>query len=392
MKVLAAIGALLLATASLHAQPSPAQPGPALRLEVAGPPVPAVAGARPGCDGDDIPDTPARAIRLATGQVQLYASHFRNRVDSGPDLLHVVHRCPVVLAGANDDDPAAYNDRAWIASPWTPDGRTILAVVHNEFQGQRRPALCPSQRYMDCWYNALTAAVSHDGGHSFQRPPGRALVAALPYRFDQLEHGHHGYFNPSNIVTSAGAQYMITFATKAGAQREGNCLLRTTAVATPDAWRGWDGSAFEAVFVDPYTQSVPPEPHVCAPVGQGGLRWPVSSLVRHAETGLFIAVMQDSGRDSGVYYSTSPDLLHWSGPALLLPAIGPGAWTCADPPPLAYSSLLDPASKDRNFETVGATAVLFATRFNVKDCRTGMDRELIRWDVRISAAAVKHPI
>ncbi len=379
MRLLALIGALLLTTAPLHAQP-----GPGLRLEVVGPSASAIAGARPGCDADDIPDSPARAIRLATGETQLYATHFRNRVESGPDLLHLVHRCPVVMAGANNDDPAAYDDRAWIASPWTPDGRTILAVVHNEFQGQRRPALCVSHRHLDCWYNALTAVVSHDGGRTFQRAPGRALVAALPYRFDQVESGHHGYFNPSNIVTSAGAQYLITYATTTGVQREGNCLLRTTAIATPEAWRGWDGTAFQAAFIDPYTQQEPPEPHVCAPVGKGGLRWPVSSLARHEATGLFIALMQDGGRDSGVHYSTSPDLLQWSSPALLMPVIGPGAWICGDPPPIAYSSLLDPASTDRNFETVGATAVMFATRFNVKDCKISMDRELVRWDVRIT--------
>jgi len=29
--------------------------------------------------------------------------------------------------------------------------------------------------------------------------------------------------------------------------------------------------------------------------------------------------------------------------------------------------------------------VLFATWFNVKDCRTGLDRELIRWAVRTFA-------
>ena len=383
MKFLLIIGALLLAP-SLRAQP-----GPALRLEITGPAVAAVAGARPGCDADDIPDSPARGIRLATGEVQLYATHFRNRVDSGPDLLHVTHRCAVVMTGANDDDPAAHNDRAWIASPWTPDGRTIFAVVHNEFQGQRRPALCVSHRHLDCWYNVLTAAVSHDGGRTFQRAPGRALVAALPYRFDQLESGHHGYFNPTNIVTSAGAQYLMAYATRAGVQREGNCLMRTTAIATPEAWRGWDGSAFQAVFVDPYTQPGPPEPHVCAPVGGGGLRWPVTNLVRHTGTGLFIAMMQDGGPAGGGYYSTSLDLLQWSRPALLLPAVGLGNWTCADPPPIAYLSLLDPASTDRNFETVGDAAVLFATRFNVKDCRTGMDRELIRWNVSISAIAAE---
>ena len=380
MKRLFAIAAVLLAGAAQ------AQPAPALRLQVTGPPVPAVSGARPGCDALDIPDAPARAVRLATGEVQLYATHFVNRVESGADLLHLGHRCPVVMEGANDDHPAAFNDRAWIASPWTPDGRTVWAVVHNEFQGHRRPVLCPSRRYMDCWYNALTEAVSRDGGHTFGRVPGRALVAALPYRYDQLERGHHGYFNPSNIVTLSGAQHMFAFATQARAQRSGNCLLRTAALDTPEAWRGWDGSAFTVTFANPYAQPVrQPEAHVCAPVGQGSLRWPVTSLVRHQRSGLFIALMQDGAQGGGVYYATSPDLLRWSAPAMLLPAVGLGAWTCADAAPIAYPSLLDPAAADRNFETVGPAPVLFATRFSPKNCRADADRELVRWDVHVAA-------
>lgn len=365
----------------LLAMPAAAQP--ALRLELTGPPEPALLGARPGCDAQDIPDTPARAIRLADGEVQLYATHFDNRVAAGPDLRHVRHRCPVVLRGAGDDDPAAYDDRAWIVSPWTPDGRIIWAVVHNEFHGHRRPALCPTRRYMDCWFNALTAAVSVDGGRSFRRVAGRATVATLPYRFDQLPRGHHGYFNPTNIVTHGGAQFMMAFTTEALAQRPGNCLLRTTAIDRPDAWRAWDGAGFGVAFADPYASAPDPAAHICTPIGAGRLRWPVSSLLRHVPTGQFIAVMQDGARGGGIHYATSPDLLDWSTPALLLPAVGHGAWTCGDPPPLAYPTLLDPDSADRNFETAGPTASLFAVQFDVADCRIGLSRELLRWTIRI---------
>lgn len=377
MRLRAAAAVLLLAGAAR------AQPAPALRLEVTGPPVPAVSGARPGCDAPDRRDAPARAVRLATGGVQLYATASLSRVESGPDLLHLGHRCPAVVEGANDDS-AALNERASIASPWTPDGRTIWAVVRND-HGHRRPALCPSRRSVDCWHDALTAAVSRDGGQTFRRVPGRALVAALPYRYDELERGRrHGYSNPSSIVTLSGAQHMFVFATQARAQRPGNCLLRTAALDAPGAWRGWNGSAFAATFVDPYAQPVQPQAHVCAPVEVGRLRWPVTGLVRHAASGLFIALMQDGARGGGVFYATSPDLLHWSAPALLLPAIGLGAWSCADSAPIAHPSLLDPAAADRNFETVGVAPVLFATRFNVKGCRTA-GQELVRWDVRIAA-------
>jgi hypothetical protein len=373
----------LVALWSLVALGVQAQPAPGLRLEVIGEPVTAIEGARPGCDATDVPDAPARAVRGADGEVQLYATDSRNRVERGPGLLQLHHRCPVVMAGAGNDNPAAYDDRAWIASPWTADGRTIWAVVHNEFHGHRRPALCPTGRYMDCWFNALTEAVSHDGGRSFQRVPGRAVVAALPYRYDQVGRGHHGYFNPSNVVTLDGGFAMFAFATHAGVQREGNCLLRTTEIGKPELWRGWNGSAFDVTFIDPYAETAAPEAHVCAPVALGQLRWPVTSLVRHQPSGLFIALMLNAARAGGVFYATSPDLRTWSSPALLMTAIGEGAWTCADPPPIAFPSLLDPASTSRSFETVGADPVLFATRFNIANCKTSLDRELVRWRVRI---------
>ena len=230
-----------------------------------------------------------------------------------------------------------------------------------------------------------TAAVSRDGGQTFHRLPGRALVAALPYRYHQLERGQrHGDFSPSNSVTLSGAQYMFAFATQARAQRSGNCLLRTTAVGTPGPWRSWNGAAFGAPFVDLEARPVQPETRNCAPVEVDRLRWPVTGLVRHAASGLFIALMQNRARGGGVFYATSPDLLHWSTPALLLPAIGPGAWSCADPAPIAHPSLLDPAAADRNFETGGVAPVLFATRLDVRNCRAA-GRELVRWDVHVAA-------
>jgi len=46
---------------------------------------------------------------------------------------------------------------------------------------------------------------------------------------------------------------------------------------------------------------------------------------------------------------------------------------------------LDPNSEDRNFMTIGKSAELFLTRFNVTDCRISMDRDLIRMPIAISA-------
>ena len=371
---------LILVFATSHAL---AQLPPRLQVELAGEPSPALQNPQPICDTRDFPDTPARAIRLADGTVQLYATDRDNRVSAGPDLLHLQHRCAVIYRGSGNDAPSAYDDRSWIASPWTNDGRTIWAVIHNEFQGHSRKELCPTGRYMDCWFNALTLVVSHDSGQSFQRVAVNPLVAALPYRYDEVGLGHHGYFNPSNIVGLDGSFYMFAFATRTHAQRAGNCLLRTDAIEQSGSWRGWDGKNFDISFVDPYAGLIQPERHVCAPVGIGALRWPVTSLVRHGPSGLFIVLMQDTGSGGGIYYATSLDLLQWSAPALLLSAIGLRAWTCGGPDPIGYPSLLDPTSTDRNFQTVGTGALLFATRFDGAGCHPGENRSLIRWNVGI---------
>lgn len=368
-----------------------AQPAPALQLQVSGAPVSVFPGGWPACDANDIPDAPARAIRLADGTVELFASDQTNRINTGPDLLHQSHQCGVVYRGGWNDDPARFDDRTWIATPWTDDGKTIWAILHNEFHGSLRKGLCPTERYLDCWYNALTLARSSDGGRHFQRVPGDALVAVLPYRYDQLGPGHHGYFNPSNIVRHDGADFMFAFATKAGAQREGNCLLRTDRIADPAAWRGWDGAEFTISFANPYTHEMPPEQHVCAPVGIGALRWPVTGLVRHAPSGIYIAVMQDMSRTGGVFYSTSRDLLHWSPPAKLFSAPGLPGWRCGDDPPIFYPALIDAASADRNFQTVGDTPSLFLTRFDLAGCRITSHRDLMRWRVRILITSGSRP-
>jgi len=354
-----------------------------LSVTVVGPPVVAFSHARDACDPLDYPDAPARAVRLATGDVLLFAPHFRNRLLRGPDLSDVRRDCRIAYAGGERDEPASFDDRAWLVSPYTLDGVHIFSLVHNEFQGHRRPWLCPSLRYMECWYNAITVALSDDGGRTFARPP-HALLAALPYRYDRATGAHRGNCIPAISLARDGFFYAMAFATEAFAQHPGNCLLRTDSLDNPAAWRAWDGHGFAARFVDPYASHGDPARHVCVPVGAGKLRWPVTSLVRHAPSGLYVATMMDAVE--GVFVATSRDLLAWSEPALVLRSTGGGSgWHCGDPAPVAYPSLLDPASPGRNFETVGPTAFLFLTRWNPAKCQLGADRDLIRLPVRLTA-------
>lgn len=330
-----AIAGLLLGASPRIIQAHATDFSPGLKLRVSGEAVTVFLKARDACDSSHIPDAPARAIRTGAGMVQLYAPHFRNRRLVGPSLLELSSDCRVVYQGDERDDPAAFDDRQWITSLYTPDGNTIFAVIHNEFQGHRRPALCPSGRYIDCWYNTITAAVSHDAGQHFERvASGPGLIATLPYRYDEVVGHHAGYFNPTNMVQDNGTLLMMVFATEAKAQKPGNCLLRTDRIADPAAWRGWDGHGFGTVFIDPYSKAATNGPHVCAPVGAGQLRWPVTSLVRHAQTGLFIALMMNGAHDGGgLFYATSPNLIDWSSPLKLMDGLGEGAYRCGDARP-----------------------------------------------------------
>lgn len=346
---------------------------PAAALEVVGEPELVFAGGQGVCEADMIPDAPARAFRSADGGVRLIAAHHRNRLFAGPDLDHLAPDCRIAYRGAENSEPAALDDHAWIAATYTLDGTRVFALVHDEFHGHRRPDLCPAAKYMACWNNRVTGAVSDDGGRSFRRT---GFVAAPPYRYDGHLGRHTGYFNPSNIVASDGWYYATVFATEWGAQKPGNCLMRTRDLADPRSWRGWDGMDFSVRFVDAYHDTVPAEAHVCAPLPN--LKSPISSIVRHGDG--WVATL--AGGD-GFYASRSRDLLGWTAPKRFWEVTITGRQNCGTPWATNYPSLLDPASSSRNLESVGTEAWLYYTRFWTKDCGLSMKRDLMRVRVRL---------
>jgi hypothetical protein len=193
------------------------------------------------CAPDDIPDIPARAFRDAQGRVQLVASHYTNRRMSGPDLDHLTRDCGVTMPSHFDPDPARFDDREWLHSTYTLDGTTVYALVHDEYQGQTHPGRCPSGEYFECWYNAVTLAVSTDGGLSFgHAPPPGHLVASIPYPYVP-DSGPAGIFQPSNIVRNADDDhyYAMLRVQQYQGQPQGTCVMRTTDLADPRSWRAW---------------------------------------------------------------------------------------------------------------------------------------------------------
>jgi hypothetical protein len=366
--------AVLAVGAALTGAARAAVAGPQVSID--GEPQVVYAWQRNACP-DFVPDAPARAFRTADGNVALIAAYNINRFFRGPDLDHLSADCRTAYRGAESTDPAAFDDHDWIAAPYTVDGTTVQALVHDEFWGHRRPDLCPTKTYMACWNNRVTAASSSDGGRTFRR---LGLVAAAPYPYDGSLGRHVGYFNPSNIISRDGWYYATLFATQWGAQAAGNCLIRTDRLDDPASWRAWDGVDFTIRFVDPYRDSnFAADKHVCTPVR--GVGSPIGSIVRHRASGTYVATLAAHG---GFYVSTSSDLVLWSAPRLVMAAPLSGEQGCSEKWVVNYPSLLDPASPERNFESVGDTAWLYFTRFWTKDCGLPMQRDLMRVRVKIS--------
>ena len=209
--------------------------------------------ARDACEKSDVPDVPARAFRASDGTIRLIASHWTNRAMAGATLDSLRHPCDIVFEGGGNDDPAAFDDRGWIVSTYTLDGKTVHALVHNEFHGHKRPALCPSGQYMDCWYNTITYAVSTDGGRSFKAPPGpERFVAGVPYRYDPTRGTAQRTVQP---VQHRPARRLLLHDDDIGAAGRAEGRRLPDADRSPGrsgSWRGWDGRDFTVRFADPY--------------------------------------------------------------------------------------------------------------------------------------------
>ncbi len=372
--------AALFAAAPAAAPAAAASDPPLAAVTLVGPAEVVFTPARDACDGDDVPDTSARAFRAADGSVTVLAMHTKNRALRGRDLDHLKLDCASPLPSAGNEDPARYDDASWITATWTEDGKRVDALVHHEFQANTHPGRCAIKDYMSCWYNTIVAATSEDGGRSFARARPPVVVAAAPFRQDVGQGRHRGFFNPSNIVAEGRHRYFLSSTTGWAGQGGGPCLFRTDTPGDPTSWRAHDGRAFTIRYVDPYRAD--PKPAPCATIAP--FPAPVGAVVRHRATGAWVAVFQAKadGRafpESGFYTTSSRDLLRWDAPRLLL-----AGRTLYDDPCtsggrlISYPSFIDPAAKGRNFDDVGDTADLFYATLQVEGCQVTSRRDLVR--------------
>jgi hypothetical protein len=191
-------------------------------------------------------------------------------------------------------------------------------------------------------------------------------------------------FSPSNIIQGQdGAYYAFLKTQSFSNQRQSVCLMRTSDLSDPGAWRFWDGSGFEGRFVDPYREPTEDaRQHVCPPLALDEIGAQMIESVTYNEyLGRYVLVGISAdfleGREVwGFFYSTSFDLVNWTRRKLLMEVELP--WTVEHPAQVnvLYPALLDPESGSRNFETTGQTAYLYFTRNNFG--HTSLDRDLLR--------------
>ncbi len=355
------------------------------------------------CEPEHIPDAAARAFRDADEVVHLVIGHYVSYRMSGPSVDEVATDCsgPVMRADF-DPDPSQFNDSEWLVAPYTFDGQTIFAVMHNEYRGDThgsaRPGQCPSGQRLTCLDTSVTMAVSSDKGATFRdiRPAPGHMVATLPYTFDD-QGVPSGLRQPSNIVEGPGGFfYLFTNVSNIPDEEQWVCAMRTNDLADPDSWRFWNGRGFNGEFIDPYVDpTTDPEP--CAPLAFDQLTGTINeTVVFHEPSGRWVMMgmtYHPVGPEPqwGVYYSTSEDLIRWSPRQKLIELPMNAAVEDASVELIyAYPSLIDPDSTSRNFETADDDAYLYLTRMNEGD--GSLDRDLVRWPISIEEIDVEAPI
>jgi hypothetical protein len=349
------------------------------------------------CNSNDVPDAMARAFRDSTGMVHLVAASTDLFQSIGPTLDTVQRSCDAGFVSVGDPNPADFNDQIWIDSFYTFDGQNFAGLGHTEFHGWAHPGECFVTNFAagECEYDADTYHYSTDGGYHFTTPtPPANFLAGFPYKY-AIDHGPMGYSVDTNIIPWNGWFYAMTTswpwpAGCSGHAATGGCFvqngggpIRTTDVFDPTSWRGWDGSDFSISFADPYLAPLTdPQDHIYTPVPFMQL---VNGIYIYEPAHVVVATLWNGFDDAygprGFYLSTSTDLVHWSGPTLvvtleqMLANEQPGEWQ------YAYFSLIDPAAPDLNFATIGNEPYLYYVRIN--DHNSGY-RALFRQRIKLT--------
>lgn len=346
------------------------------------------------CVTFDLPDAMAQAIRNYKGEIVLQASNPSPQLYFffGNNFKSLKKDCnPVMTAGDNHQDPSAFKPSQWIGPMYTEDGKTIHALVHNEFNGT--PETAPSYCFQNgvwCYYDSLTYAVSNDGGHTFTQPTSpNHLIASFPKKQDFTKYynvtapgvfPHVGYHVPMGIVKGKdGYYYAMVMSTQSYDSSaaaydldSGHCLMRTQDLSDPKSWRFWRNGKFKFKAPNPYVEGESGK--FCDFVDPESLRGATGRLVysayfeKYMLVGLDLRNDANGNLDCGVFYWLSDDLLEWSEPQKIMNTRF-GFNDCGygpEVPIVAYVSIIDHKDKSLSFENVGKKAYLYYSTFGAE--------------------------
>ncbi len=358
------------------------------------------------CVDLDLPDVYAHAIRDDGGRIVLASGNAPdNHFMFGDDFDGLERSCTPVLHSGDRWKAEDLDHQEWITSVYTEDGRTVHALVHNEYHDPFDPRCKPGDTSPanPCWYNFISSARSDDGGRTFsQAPSPEHLVAILPFPWDPDPGGRrpgaipgvHGYLEPSNIVQGPDGAFYSVFAaltSPTDAAKRGTCVMRTHDVSDPSSWRLWDGDGYDIPLTNPYDDDPDDPTALCAFVSPETIRSLRGSLTYNTALERFMLVGSDvfpnlAGTPTcGFWLSLSRDLVEWEPPQLIRETALPF-------PPCdsnlvfrargiqyeAYPSIIDHEAPDRSFTLADRTAHLYFMQNRGTPANGYLDRDLVR--------------
>jgi hypothetical protein len=416
------------------------------------------------CVENDYSDVPVRPFLVGLmGQTVLWfaansnGSYASVGVSGSTDILARLQRgtaagpgCVSWLPSAKyvNSTPASYNTGLWMVAPFTPDGKNIQALVHNEFHGEwvgLGTGWCWQQVpeiYLPCDYWNIVSAQSNDGGQSFSlrqnvtNTNAPAIALGAPYQPPMLPPPPQK-MQPTNLPQGITAQsnilqvgrYYYVLVQQLPFQPQGTspsaesgvCIYRAPVPIVPGAsltWMGWGGSGYTV----PVPTSYPVTPTtLCQPMLDAPFRfsWSFNTVLNQyviiGQDTLTTMAKKNVSTDGcpyapGALPQTADEAFVYMTAALdgetgqlsmvmpetcLLQINSVAAWQNMNNQILsgqAYPSLLDPTSPqlrrgDRNFQYSGAQPYLYFTQLNPLGMGNyhGNDRGILRVPLAVSA-------
>jgi hypothetical protein len=371
------------------------------------------------CATMDLPDVYAHAIRNEKNELVLISGNAPdNYFMFGKTFNTLSRNCSPVLKSGDQWNVESFDHQEWITSAYSEDGKTIHALVHNEYHDPYSSLCDPGNTQPGnlCWYNFVSYARSTDGGKKFSQFTSPAhLVAMPPFQWNVNDGGVDrdgkpkrpnpiGYMEPSNIVKRDDGYYysMVRMLPDPTSGKDTVCVMRTDDLNAPTSWKFWDGETYSIPLTNPYpNEPANPNDYICEPVSFpiiGGLHGSLTYntyVKRFMNVGAGVYTHTDGKQTCGFWYSLSTDLITWGKPHLLYKTVF--GWPPCNKPTSAqqalsidqeaYPSIIDHSAPDRSFTYADETVYLYYMQ-NMDNFSSstgwGLRRNLVRVPITLS--------